>query len=117
MLEKYISNGQKRFSSLSKIQRDIVMKGYFKGLPKRSRRLLGIFLSFVIILIVRLYSLTIEQRYATIDGYYAPLTINFNRDNRFSLFDFSLISSLESIAFFITHLIVVNLQYLTLNLD
>lgn len=99
MLEKYISNGQKRFSSLSKIQRDIVMKGYFKGLPKRSRRLLGIFLSFVIILIVRLYSLTIEQRYATIDGYYAPLTINFNRDNRFSLFDISLMSSLESIAF------------------
>lgn len=75
------------------------MMGHFKGLPKRSCRLFGIFLSFVIILIVRLYSLTIEQRYATVDGYYEPMTIYFNRDNRFSLFDMSLINSLKSISF------------------
>ena len=71
----------------------------FKGLHKRSARLLGIFLFLVIILIVKLYSLTIEQRYETIDGYYAPLTINFNRNNRFSLFDIPLMNSLDSINF------------------
>ena len=70
----------------------------FKGLPKRSLRLLGIFASIVIILIVKLFSLATEQRYATVDGYYEPLTINFNRDNTFSLFDMSLINSLESIS-------------------
>lgn len=71
----------------------------FNKLPKRSIRILGIFNMLVIILMLRLYSLAIEQRYATQDGYYEPMTINFNKDNGFSLFDIPLVNSLNSISF------------------
>ena len=67
-------------------------------MSKRARKILIIFFSLAIVLLVKLFILSLGTMYATVDGYYEPLTINFNRDNTFSLFDMSLINSLESIS-------------------
>lgn len=68
------------------------------NMSKRARKILIIFFSLAIVLLVKLFILSLGPMYATVDGYYEPLTINFNRDNTFSLFDMSLINSLESIS-------------------